>query len=160
VTPASSSDVGREAAYAAEDRAFGGTDLDVVEPLDGLVAIAAALTDTDWWRSAAGPPVVLGPARAQSSSARRDGGAVVIRLADAQRTRATLAHELAHALAGVDHGHDATFRAAHIDVVAMLAGAAAATTLAAAYTDLGVPARRRRWPRPERVRGDGFVVLP
>jgi hypothetical protein len=155
-------DAGRAAAYAAEDRAFGGTDLDVPEDVDELVAFAASITSTDWWRSAGGPSVAVESARtdARSSSARGDGDAVVIRLAASHRTRATLGHELAHALAGVDHGHDATFRAAHVDVVAMIAGAAAAHALTSAYADLGVPCGRRRWPPPIRVTGDGFVVLP
>jgi hypothetical protein len=155
-------DAGREAVYAAEDRAFGGTDLDEPEHLHHLRAIAATLTATDWWPSAGGPAVAIEAARddAGSSSARGGGGRVVVRLAASQRTRATLGHELAHALAGVDHGHDATFRAAHVDVVAMIAGAGAAAALVAAYAEVGVPPARRRWPPPVRAAGDGFVLLP
>jgi hypothetical protein len=100
---------------------------------------------------------------AASSSARAapwSSGPVEIRLADGQRTTATLAHELAHALAGVEAGHDATFRAAHVDVCALLAGGRAAAMLAAAYEVAGVAAGTRRWPTPVRVIGDGFVVVP
>jgi hypothetical protein len=153
-------DAGREAVYAAEERAFGGTYLDDVEQLDDLRAIGSALTSSDWWRSARGPTVAIEPTRAGSSSARRGGDAVVIRLAAAHQTRGTLGHELAHALAGVDHGHDATFRVAHADVVAMIAGAAAAAALTSAYAELGVPPSRRPWPPPVRATGDGFVLLP
>jgi hypothetical protein len=153
-------DAGREAVYAAEERAFGGTDLDDVEPLDDLRAIGSAVTVSDWWRSARAPTVAIDPTRAGSSSARRHGDAVVIRLAADHHTRGTLCHELAHALAGIDHGHDATFRAAHVDVVAMIAGAAAATGLVSVYAELGVPPSRRRWPPPVRAVGDGFVLIP
>jgi hypothetical protein len=155
-------DSGREAVYAAEDQAFGGTDLEDVAPFDELCAVAAIVTATDWWRSTLAPAVAIEPARsdAGSSSARVDGDAVVIRLAAAHRTRATLGHELAHALAGVHHGHDATFRAAHVDVVAMIAGASAAAALASAYGELGVPPAPRRWAPPVRAAGDGFVLLP
>ena len=86
--------------------------------------------------------------------------AVLVRIADDQATMGTLAHELAHALAGVGHGHDATFRAAHVDVVAMVAGAGAGVALAAAYADLGVPAGVRQWSSPVRVTGPGFAVVP
>jgi hypothetical protein len=155
-------DAGRAAVYAAEDQAFGGTDLEHPEHLDRLRAVAATLTIADWWRSARGPAVVVDAARsdAGSSSARRDGDRVLIRLAAGHQTLATLGHELAHALAGVHHGHDPTFRAAHVDVVAMIAGTAAATALTSAYAELGVPPASRPWPPPVRVRGDGFVLLP
>lgn len=156
-------DVGRTAVYAAEDAALGGTDLDEERPLPDLVAIAAALTTGPWWREVGGPRVVVAAARpnARSSAARAGSGRVVrITLAGGQRTVATLAHELAHALAGVPHGHDATFRAAHVDVVALLAGSAAGEALAAAYGRLGVPAGRRSWAAPFRAVGDGFAVLP
>jgi hypothetical protein len=148
--------------YAAEDQAFGGTDLDDPEHLDRLRAVAATLAVTEWWRSARGPTVAVEPARsdAGSSSARRQGDKVLIRLAAAHQTRATLGHELAHALAGVHHGHDATFRAAHVDVLAMIAGATAATALTSAYAELGVPPGRRPWTPPVRAAGDGFVLLP
>lgn len=155
-------DDGRTAVYAAEDAAFGGTDLDRDVELDELQAIAERITSSDWWRSCGGPEVVveLAGAGARSSSARGSAVNVAIRLAGDQRTAGTLAHELAHGLAGVAHGHDATFRAAVLDVVAMLAGASAAATLTAAYDDLDVPAAGRAWPPPVLLTGPGFVVVP
>ncbi len=72
----------------------------------------------------------------------------------------TIAHELAHLLAGVDHGHDERFRAAHLDVVALLAGTRAASMLAEAYSAFGLSAGRRAWPAPQRASGDTFVILP
>jgi hypothetical protein len=157
-------DDGRTAVYAAEDAAFGGTDAEDERSIGDLVAAAAALTGGEWWHAAGGPPVRVAAARAgtASSSARTAGqrAAVDVRLADAQRTLATLAHELGHALAGVDHGHDARFRAAHVDVCALLVGRDGARRLADAYGDLGVAPGRRPWPSPVRVTGEGFAVLP
>jgi len=158
----SSVDDGRTAAYAAEDAAFGGTELDRDATLEELGGSAAALVGGEWWRSCGGPAVTVEGARSgtRSSSARATDRGVLVRIADDQATTGTLVHELAHALAGVGHGHDATFRAAHLDVVAMVAGAGAAAALAAAYADLGVPAGVRRWPPPVRVTGPGFAVVP
>jgi hypothetical protein len=84
---------------------------------------------------------------------------VEIRLTDDQLTTATVAHELAHALAGVDHGHDESFRAAYVDVVAVLAGTGPATALAEAFAAMGIAGGARRWPPPHRAAGDGFVVV-
>lgn len=157
-------DRGRTAVYAAEDAAFGGTDVDDEQPLAALVELAAVVTGGPWWREVGGPPVVVVAARgdARSSSARARVGEPTVRiaLAGGQRNVTTLAHELAHALAGVTHGHDATFRAAHVDVVALLAGGRAADALAAAYDRLGVPPGARSWSRPVRLVGEGFAVLP
>jgi hypothetical protein len=158
-------DEGRTAVYAAEEAAFGGTDLDGARSLDELVAAGTALVTGPWWRTAGGPDVRFAAARrdAASSSARVERavrGSVEIRLAAGQRTTATLGHELAHALAGVARGHDATFRAAHVDVCALLGGGRAASMLAAAYAEGGVAPGARRWPSPVRVIGDGFVVVP
>ena len=83
-----------------------------------------------------------------------------MRLAAPQATIATLAHELAHAFAGVAHGHDGVFRCAHIDVCALLIGSRAATRLTSAYEALRVPPADRPWPSPVRVTGDGFAMLP
>jgi hypothetical protein len=144
---------------AAEEMAFGGTDLDV--PIDRGVAEQriADITAGSWWRSC-GPPVTVSTPRAgiRSSTARDDAGRVGIQLSDEQLTLSTVAHELAHALAGTGHGHDATFRAAYVDVVAVLAGAVSAEALNEAFAAMGVSTAERRWPRPHRAVGDGFVV--
>jgi hypothetical protein len=158
-------DDGRTAVYAAEEVAFGGTDATDDHDIAELAAAAAVLTAGEWWRSAGGPHVRVVAARrsAGSSTARAEpvpGAAVDVHVAAGQRTVATLAHELAHALAGVARGHDALFRAAHVDLTALLVGRAAALALTAAYRELGVPAASRAWPSPVRVTGDGFVVVP
>jgi hypothetical protein len=162
VTASTDADDGRTAAYAAEDAAFGGTDFDREVELDQLRSVAERVTTSDWWHDCGAPEVVVELARASahSSSAREGGTRVVIRLAAGQRTAGTLAHELGHALAGVAHGHDATFRAAVLDVVAMVGGAPAAATLAVAFDDLDVSAGRRAWPAPVLLTGPGFAVVP
>jgi hypothetical protein len=159
----STSDVGREAVYTAEEAALGGTDLDVPRPFATLVDAAAGVTTGSWWRACEGPPVEVVMARrdAASSNARAaTGRGVVVRLAAGQLTSLTVAHELAHALAGIARGHDERFRAAHVDVVAMLAGGGQGDALRRSYADHGVPAGGRDWPPPHRHRGRGFVVVP
>jgi len=161
----SGADVGRVAVTEAEDGAFGGTELDRTCPLEDLVALADDVTSGSWWAAAAAPRVRVAGARAgtASSSARAAAarpGEVVVRVADGQRTVGTVTHELAHALAGVASGHDARFRAAHVDLVAVVAGADAGRMLASAYAAAGVPAGRRGWPAPFRAVGAGFVVVP
>jgi hypothetical protein len=156
-------DRGREAVYAAEEAAFGGTALAERRSLADLQARARTIVDSDWWRQAGGPPVDVVAARpaARSSSARDDGRhTAVIRLAAGQLDDVTVAHELAHLLAGIDHGHDERFRAAHLDVVALLAGARATSMLAVAYGAFGLSAGRREWPPPARGSGPTFVIVP
>jgi hypothetical protein len=157
-----SDDLGRAATYAAEEDAFGGTELDTEMSLEALVALAATVTTGDWWRACAAPAVCVEAAStaAHSSSARAAGSAALVRLAAGQLTPGTLTHELAHALAGVTAGHDERFRSAHVDVVALLAGATIADDLARAYTRAGLGVGARRWPSPIRVVGDGFAIIP
>jgi hypothetical protein len=156
-------DHGRAAVYAAEEAAFGGTDLDRPVPLGELQALAAVVVGGEWWGACGAPPVEVVGARADasSSSARAaTGTGVLVRLAGPQRTTGTVTHELAHALAGIGHGHDERFCAAHVDIVAVLAGGAAASELARAYADHDVAPGARTWPAPERGRGSGFVIVP
>jgi hypothetical protein len=148
-----------EAVYAAEEAAFGGTDLD--EELDGrrLAEVLATVIGGDWWQSCGVAAIHVRRARADantSSAHSPAGGCVVIRLA--RTSTSTVSHELAHALAGVESGHSGTFRAAHVDVLTALAGAVAADRLEQAYDDHGVPIGERRWDRPVRLRGPGFVM--
>jgi hypothetical protein len=156
-------DRGRAGTYAAEEAAFGGTDLDTPLPPARLDELIATVTAGEWWQACGVPAVTAVAARADavsSSAASRGAGGVAVRIARGQRTVATVAHELAHALAGVDHGHDATFRAAEVDIVAMLAGAATANDLHGALAAHGVPAGQRSWPPPFRATGHGFAIVP
>ena len=145
----------------AEEAAFGGTTLDAPSTREALTARVHALVVGEWWRGS-GPPVeVVAPRRStRSSTARRCGDGVEIRLAAEQLTTATAAHELAHALAGIDHGHDATFRAAHVDVVAVIADAASAERLVVAYGAFDLVIGPRGWSAPWRAEGDSFRILP
>jgi hypothetical protein len=157
-----SDDVGRTATYAAEEDAFGGTDLDADTSLAALVALAASITEGEWWRACTAPAVRVEAAStaAHSSSARPAGSVALVRLAAGQLTPGTLTHELAHVLAGVTAGHGARFRAAHVDLVAFVAGAARADELARAYRLGGLDVGDRCWPSPIRVVGDGFAIIP
>lgn len=112
-------DRNRSALYAAELAAFDGTDLEVVVDVDRLAALADQLMAGEWWP---GPVVAVRPARsdARSSTTRCAAAGATIRLAAGQATIATTAHELAHALAGVGAGHDGRFRAAYLDVIAVI----------------------------------------
>ena len=101
-------------------------------------------------------PLVDGPVHGGPLQPHRS--TVEIRLADGQLTETTVAHELAHALAGVDRGHDERFRAAHVDVTALLCGAAA-RTLAATYRSFGLAVGDRAWPAPWRADGDTFRIV-
>ena len=113
-----------------------------------------------WWRRC-GPAVTVARPASRHAIVERRGvrDRVEIKLTDGQLSVATVAHELAHALAGVEHGHDDEFRAAYVDVVAVLAGAAQAVALSEAFAAMGIAAGGRRWPPPHRVAGDGFVVV-
>lgn len=156
-----SGDFGRCAFGEAEQSAFGGTELEDEVAVSELVALAGTVTTGDWWREAGGPLVRVEAARASARSSRaRSGGVgpVAITLAAGQHDRATLAHELAHALAGVGRGHDGRFRAAEIDLVAVLAGPAAAARLAAACADFGLAVAARPWAPPWRCTGTGFLL--
>jgi hypothetical protein len=152
-------DQGRAGVSAAEDMAFGGTEVDVALDRPGVDLALAAITGGPWWTSC-GPPVRLAPPRpsTRSSSARARHDHVKITFAEGQLTLGTVAHELAHALAGVGHGHDGVFRAAFVDVIAVLAGPAAADALAGAFRAMGVDPGARTWPAPYWACGDGFVV--
>jgi hypothetical protein len=155
-------DRGKTAVYAAEDAAFGGAEIDTVVAFAQLHSVGRRTIDGEWWSLAGGPPVevVRAPANALSSSARVCHSLPVVHIAAAQSTVSTLAHELAHVLAGVGHGHDELFRSAHVDMVAVLAGSGPARQLERAYRDFGLAVARRPWPPPFTGRGDTFLLVP
>jgi hypothetical protein len=162
-TPDPVGDRGRIAVAEAEAAAFGGTRFDAHRPRDELEALLGDVVAGPWW-AVSGPLVrVVTPRRsARSSSARVDSrqASVEIRLTDEQLTLSTVAHELAHALAGVAAAHGPHFRAAYVDVVAVLAGSTVAEHLAEAFVRFGVPSGPRAWPAPFRARGDTFAIVP
>ncbi len=152
-------DADRSAVYEAELAAFDGTDLEDVIEFSSLVERMRSVTTGEWWP---GPvvEVIVARADAASSSTRcatsPAGGRTTIRLAAAQTTVATAAHELAHALAGLEDGHGAAFRAAYLDVVAVITNidstdrrrALHVEQLATAFASVGLSSGDRRWPPP------------
>ena len=158
-----SGDVGRAEVYASELAAFDGTDLESERPFPELERLIGSIVRHDWW---SGPEVLVRGARAGTASSvaagsSRVGDGVEIRLAAGQCTVATAAHELGHALAGVEHGHDALFRRAYLDVVAMATnldaldrrGTTHVDQLVEAFAAAGLSVAVRRWPPP----ADGTV---
>ncbi|CAN5573543.1 hypothetical protein BH24ACT5_BH24ACT5_15490 [soil metagenome] len=154
---------------AVEAAAFGGTTVDEVVRRSQAEAWIGEVVDGPWWRQA-GPPVQVRRPRSstRSSSARvtadddrRLGSRapVEIQLADEQCSQATVAHELAHALAGVPAGHGPRFRVAHVDVVSVIVGRSTGAFLAECYDRFGLEVPPRQWPDPWRGDGDGFRML-
>jgi len=159
-------DSDRAAVYAAEQAAFDGTDLESVRPVEGVVAAIDAVTSGAWWP---GPRVEVTSTRrdARSSSARLvDDSATEIRLSREQMTVATAAHELAHALAGPAAGHGAVYRAAYLDVVAVMTNIDSVDRrhhlhveqLAEAFRDAGLSVGERRWPPPPESTGTAIAL--
>ncbi|MDJ0771791.1 MAG: hypothetical protein QNJ12_23600, partial [Ilumatobacter sp.] len=104
--------------------------------------------------------VVAARSDASSSSARQRGGdRPVVRLAAPQMTPATLAHELAHALAGVDAGHGGVFRRAHVDLIRFLHGDEPAGWLADAYAAFDLPLGERAWSASQAGAATGPFAL-
>ena len=155
-----SGDVGRLAVYACELAAFDGTDLEDERSFEEVERFILSIAAGPWWT---GPMVTVRRARAGTASSvaagsvGRAGAPTEIRLADSQCTVATGAHELAHALAGVERGHDAVFRRAYLDVVAMgtnvdpleRRGTTHVDQLADAFASAGLALAERRWPPPD-----------
>ena len=148
-------DDGRAAVYAAEIAAFEGTSYESISDFEQLVATAVRITSSGWWPH--GHIAVLrARADAGSSSARQHhGSAPVIRLAAPQMTPATLVHELAHVLAGIQAGHGPLFRRAHVDLVGSVFGESEASWLLDAYAAMHLVPGTRTWPQPPMRRGTG-----
>jgi hypothetical protein len=141
-------DLGREAVYAAEIAAFEGTSYESLVPIADLHALAARVTGSTWWPHG-DTKAVAARSDARSSSTRQRGGArPVVRLAAPQMTAATLVHEFAHVLAGLDAGHGPVFRRAHIDLVGFSFGEHEAGWLFDGYAAMDLAPGERRWPAP------------
>ena len=141
-------DHGREAVYAAEEAAFGGTSYDSLVEFDELLWLRNALQSSSWWGAG---QIVVERARtdAVSSTTRQcDGGQAQIRIAQPQCTPLTFAHEAAHLLAGVASGHGPVFRRAEIDVVVAMFGSEPGMWLADSFTEMGLEVAPRSWREP------------
>lgn len=144
-----------EALYAAERAAFDGTDLERRRPLAELRTLVEDVTSGDWWP---GPRVAVEAARADAELSRavETSSGIRVRLAAPQLTVATMAHELAHALAGIEARHGTVYRRALLDVVEVVTNhdptdrrlLLHVDQLSQAFTDAGLTASERRWPPP------------
>ncbi len=156
-------DLDRAQVYAAELAAFDGTDLEEVIDVDAVLGAIRKVIAREWWP---GGHVTAKAARsdARSSSTRcgiEDGSVASITIAEPQATIATAAHELAHALAGVTHGHDARYRRAHLDVIQVITnvdrmsgrGTVHVAQLSNAYADAGLVIGDRDWREPPAAGG-------
>ena len=141
-------DHGREAVYAAEEAAFGGTLYDALVEFDELLWLRNALQSSPWWTAG---QIVVERARtdAVSSTTRQcDGGQARIRIAQPQCTPLTFAHEVAHVLAGVASGHGPVFRRAEIDLVLAMFGSQPAAWLTESFAGMGLNVAQRSWREP------------
>lgn len=160
----------RTALYAAELVAFDGTDLESRLGQSAIAGRVRAVVTGEWWP---GPRVEIRRARADAlvSSARccaesGIGSLVIIRLASEQTTVATAAHELAHALAGIAAGHGPEFRAAYLDVIAVITNLDSTDRRRGLHVDQLLDALvasdlevgGRRWPSPA-IEDVGPIVL-
>ena len=151
-------DHGRAEVYAAELAAYEGTELETVVAFDDLVVLAGRVMSEAWWPRAR---VQVRRARSDArSSATRHTSRTAIHLAAPQMTPATLIHELAHVLAGVDAGHGALFRRAHIDLANFAFGSDRGRWLEAAYASAGLALGDRRWPPPARPAANSMALGP
>ena len=148
----------RAQVYAAEIAAFDGTDLERVVGVDEVSRVIDLTVAGEWWSAGA---VHVRPARSGARSSAThcsldEGSTATIAIAAPQATIATAAHELAHALAGVAHGHDARYRRACLDVVQVMTnqdrltgrGMLHVDQLADAYVNAGLDVGERDWPAP------------
>jgi hypothetical protein len=139
-------DRGRAEVYAAELAAFDGTDIEAEAAFDELVALARHVMSEPWWPCG---HVQVRRARSDArSSTTRHTERPVIQLAAPQMTPATLIHELAHVLAGVDSGHGEHFRRAHVDLACVAFGPDRGGWLESSYAGAGLALGSRRWPTP------------
>lgn len=151
------------AVAAAESAAFEATEFDALITRAELQRAFDAATGSEWWVAcfAGSPPalrLVTPPARTQTSTARRREGGFEIRVAAGQLNRSTLAHELAHVLAGIDAAHGPLFRRAFVDVATMVGDTLIGEWLGAAFAGFDLAVADRRWPAPWSASGPGFVL--
>jgi len=147
-----SRDDARSEVYAAELSATAGTSLEVTRTLHELRAAATRITHSPWWPGV-DVAVVAARADAHSSRARYREGRIEVRFGAGQKDMATLIHEMAHALAGLDAAHGALFRRAHIDIASAAVGAQAAKWVERAYRAARLDIAERCWPQPSAVGG-------
>lgn len=134
----------RQAAYDAEDVAFGGTSYDEPMPFGDAANLLRAFCSAGWWAASGLPVPVVAATRVDSNTSyTRLGDEPTVHLSPDGCTVATVAHELAHLLvhraADIDEPHHGpAFRRADVTLAGALMGAAAADRLAAAFDAAGL----------------------
>lgn len=139
-------DVGRATVYAAERAAFEGTSYESIVAFEVVCALAQRIENSGWWGRRA-VLLMLSRSDADSSCTRR-GEPPEVRISAAQMTLATLIHEFAHVLAGVDAGHGNVYRRAHVDLAAWAFGATEGGWLLDAYLSMDLNVGPRTWIEP------------
>ncbi|HET8930432.1 MAG TPA: hypothetical protein VFN21_07235 [Acidimicrobiales bacterium] len=156
-------DAMRSAVYAVEHSVFAETLFSDPVGAAGMLDLAGLVADSGWWQRN-GTTFEIAPTRreAQHSSATAEpagGGPAQIRISVHQEDAATLAHELAHLLAG-SHGatppHGPTFIAAELDVVSLVCGTIAARRMSRAFSEAGIAASARTWEPPDPLEDRGL----
>lgn len=152
-------DTDRQRVYDAEDAAF--LDTAYAERLGerGCRWLVERFVATPWWAATGGPVPRLRAARADSARSttvlRADGAE--LRIGPGMDQAHVLSHELAHLLATPDAGHGPQYRAAHLDVAAVLLGRHGADRLAERLTRWALDVPARQWPPPP-DHGDGGLL--
>lgn len=151
-------DLGREAVYSAELAAFDGTAYEALTSFDDLLALARDVDRAGWWPHGE-IEVMRARSDARSSSTRATSGrSPVVRLAADQFTPATLVHEFAHVLAGLEQGHGPVFIKAHVDLVRFAFGDDEASWLLSAYASIGLTPGIRSWSTAQRNRSSAIAL--
>jgi hypothetical protein len=151
----------RQRVYDAEDAAF--VDTTYAERLgaSGCRWLLERMVATPWWASCARPAPVLRAARADSTRSTTVVGAgrAEVRIGPGMDQAHVLSHEAAHLLAGSDATHGPVFRAAHLDVAAVVLGRHGADRLSERYTRFGLRVHGRRWPPPPECGEGGLLAV-
>jgi len=156
-----SRDGDRQRVYDAEDAAF--LDTSYADRLGerGCRWLLERLVATPWWAAAGGGTPVLRAARADStrSTAVTSAGRAELRIGPGMDHVSVLSHEAAHLLATPGAGHGPVFRAAHLDVAAVVLGRHGAGRLAERYARAGLAVAARGWPDPPDFGYGGILAV-
>lgn len=150
-------DVGRSKVYLAEDAVFDETLYSETLGMSGVASLADHLFSDEWWVSNIDRYPEIVPTRREANRSHADIDRQRIALGLGGETAATLGHEAAHIAQAVLYagkdiaGHGMEFRAAMVDVTALLCGPIVAERLVRSYRAHGLEiGTRHRDPPPVR----------
>lgn len=156
-----SRDADRQRVYDAEDAAF--LDTTYAERLGerGCRWLLDRLVATPWWAACGRSTPVLRAARADSSRSTTvlGEGRSEVRIGPGMDQAHVLSHEAGHLLAAPDATHGPRFRAAHLDVAAVVLGRHGADRLFERYTRSGLRLEARGWPPPPDCGTGGLLAV-